>query len=107
MNQIVESGTQEEWLEQLSALASELEPGWESQYGPGSFGCHELLDRVHLLGDMVEGQVLNHPACALHPEWYQLACKATETLRELYQVVGERHLAQSGAGTQGAKKAGS
>jgi hypothetical protein len=32
------------------------------QYEPGSYGCHELLDRTNLVGDMAEEYVLNHPA---------------------------------------------
>jgi len=45
--------------------------------GPGSlawaFGCHELLDRVMWVGDLVEGRVLGHPSCALEAEWHRLA----------------------------------
>jgi hypothetical protein len=81
-----------EWQEHLAEVAAEQEPGWEARNAPGSFGCHELLDRVSLLGDVVEGQILGHPACALRPEWYHLAARATEALRELYQRVGSEHL---------------
>jgi hypothetical protein len=79
---------------QLADLAAENEPGWESQFQPGAFGCHELLDRTSLLGDLVESQLLEHPACVLNPKWHQLALNAVEALRELYQQVGAEHLAE-------------
>ena len=65
MDKTTELSAHQEWQEQLAVVAAEQEPGWETRYGPGSFGCHELLDRVLLLGDLVEGQVLEHPACVL------------------------------------------
>ena len=91
MNKASEPLAHQEWQEHLAALAAEQEPGWETRYEPGSFGCHELLDRVMLLGDLVEGQVLEHPACALQAEWYHLAAQAVEALRELYQRIGAEH----------------
>jgi hypothetical protein len=93
-----EPSVSQEWQEHLATVAAEQEPGWETRYGPGSFGCHELLDRVMLLGDLVEGQVLEHPACALQAEWHQLAAQAVEALRELYQRIGAEHLAAEDAG---------
>ena len=93
MDKAAEPPAHQEWQEHLAAVAAEQEPGWEARYEPGSFGCHELLDRVMLLGDLVEGQVLEHPACALQPEWSHLAAQAVEALRELYQQIGAQHLA--------------
>jgi hypothetical protein len=97
MDQTVESDTHAEWRKQLEAVAAEEGPGWEDRYRPGSFGCHELLDRVNLLGDLVEEKVLGHPACALRAEWYELAVGAVEALRELYQRVGADHLQEGGS----------
>lgn len=101
MNQVVESVAHREWQEHLAAIAAEQEPGWESRYAPGSFGCHELLDRVNLMGDLVEGQVLEHPSCALRAEWHQLAERAVEALRELYQRIGAEHLDAEEPGQNG------
>ena len=98
MDKTAESVAHREWQEHLAGVAAEQEPGWETRYGPGSFGCHELLDRVNLLGDLVEGQVLEHPSCALDPEWHQLAVRAVEALRELYQRIGAEHLEAEDAG---------
>ena len=83
-----------DWQTHLSAVGAEQQEGWEQQNQPGSFGCHELLDRVSLIGDLVESQVLQHPACALKEEWYLLANQATEALRELYQRIGSEHVTQ-------------
>ena len=92
MNKTTGPPAHQEWHEHLKAVAAEQEPGWETQYGAGTFGCHELLDRVMLLGDLVEGQVLKHPSCALQEEWYHLAAQAVEALRELDQRIGAEHL---------------
>ena len=59
---------------------------------PGSFGCHELLDRTALVSDLLQRHVLTHPACALNPDWYALADQAAAALCELYQQIGAAHL---------------
>jgi len=98
MDKTAEPDTHQEWQEHLATVAAEQEPGWETRYAPGSFGCHELLDRVMLLGDLVEVQVLEHPSCALQEEWHYLAVQAVEALRELYQRIGSEHLSTDDAG---------
>jgi hypothetical protein len=76
----------------LDELANESGPQWEDQYRPGSLGCHEFLDRTCLLADQVEKSILAHPSCALNPQWYALAARAVDSLRELYQRIGSEHL---------------
>lgn len=98
MQPVAESSVDQDRQDQLSEITAEHGPGWEAQYRPGSFGCHELLDRINLAGDFVEKNVLNHPSCALNGEWHQLAAQAVETLRELYQRVGAVHLDETGPG---------
>ena len=77
-------------------LADELRadhgPHWAEQYKPGSFGCHELLDRTSLVADLVEQHVLSHPSCVQNRAWFVLAERAVVALRELYQQVGVAHL---------------
>lgn len=75
----------------LGEMDAEYGPEWSQLNAPGSFGCHELLDRTNLIGDLVEESVLNHPACIGNPEWFALASQAVEALRELYQTIGEDH----------------
>jgi hypothetical protein len=89
---MIQKNVNTEWEAHLASVQSEQDPGWEERYRPGSYGCHELLDRVLMLGDLVESQLLEHPACALNEEWYSRAVQAAETLRELYQRIGAAHL---------------
>ena len=76
----------------IEGLIAEHGPQWSDPYKPGSFGCHELMDRTSMAGDIVEQYVLSHPACAQNQEWFALADQAVTALRELYQRIGEVHL---------------
>lgn len=83
----------------VDEMIAEVGPNWSESYKPGSFGCHELLDRTSLAADMVEHFVLSHPACIQNRDWYALAEQAVAALCELYQRIGEQHLdAESDAG---------
>ena len=73
-------------------LAADHGPDWAAQYAPGSFGCHELLDRTALAADIVERYVRTHPACVQNREWFALAEQAVTALQELYQRIGAAHL---------------
>jgi hypothetical protein len=79
----------------VSELAAENGPDWLANYAPGSFGCHELLDRALLAAEMVEHTLVDHPACAQNPDWYALAEQAMDALHSLYQRVGAAHLADA------------
>ena len=91
------TSTEQERQQRLTELTAEQGDEKLDQYKPGSFGCHELLDRTALVGDMVEENVLSHPACVQNPEWYALAEQAVAALRELYQRVGAEHLGDTAA----------
>ena len=67
-------------------------PGWREKFCPGSFGCHELLDRLSLISKLLDEAVVMHPACVQEPEWFALAWQASEILNDLYQRVGVKHL---------------
>ena len=83
--------TEQERQRLVDEMVSEHGPDWSEQYKPGTFGCHELLDRASLAAKAVEESVLSHPACALSPEWFALAEQAVSALNELYQRIGEAH----------------
>jgi hypothetical protein len=68
------------------------EDDFDEMSKPGSFGCHELLDRTALIMNNVEEFIVSHPACLNNKEWFALARKASEALHELYQQVGAAHL---------------
>jgi hypothetical protein len=76
----------------IEELVAAHGPQWAGPYKPGSFGCHELLDRTSMAGDIVEQYVLSHPACAQNQAWFALADQAVTALRELYQRIGEAYL---------------
>ena len=80
--------------EALAEMLAEHGPNYGEQFAPGSFGCHELLDRALLAAEFVEETVLSHPACVQNAAWYALAEKAVAALNDLYQQVGAAHLAE-------------
>ena len=80
--------------EAINEMIAENGPNWTDQFAPGTFGCHELLDRTILMAEMVEQSVLEHPACAQNREWYALAERAVVALNDLYQAVGAEHLGE-------------
>jgi hypothetical protein len=89
---------EEQRQEILKEMIAEHGPEWTSQFGPGTMGCHELLDRTLLAAETVEQYVLSHPACAQNPEWYALAEQAVTALNELYQQIGAEHLSEKNNG---------
>jgi len=86
------SDVEREREELLEELTSDHGSDWAEQYGPASFGCHELLDRTALIADMVESHLVEHPACVGNRDWFLLAHQAAAALHELYQRVGAAHL---------------
>ncbi len=82
--------------ELVSDLAAEHGLDWAAPFAPGTFGCHELLDRALLAAEAVEQNVLNHPACIQNPQWFALAEQAVAALNDLYQQIGAAHGADEG-----------
>ena len=97
--EVLDSETESDRLERIEQLVGDSGPGWSEDYKPGSFGCHELLDRTSTLAEHVEHLILSHPSCVLDPEWYALAESAASALRDLYQRIGAVHLGGDVAGT--------
>lgn len=73
-------------------MAAEEGADWQGRFLPGSFGCHELLDRVARTADQIERQIIDHPACIANAQWYGLAEDAAAALHELYRRIGAVHL---------------
>jgi hypothetical protein len=84
--------TEQERRQLIDELLADHGPQWIKQYEPGSFGCHELLDRTALAADLVERYVRTHPACIQNQEWFALAEQAMMALQKLYQRIGAAHL---------------
>lgn len=94
MNTEVDSinDVEQERRRKVAELDAEDGPEWLKRYEPGSFGCHELLDRASATANLVEQLIREHPACLWRPEWFALADQAVNALCELYQSVGREHL---------------
>lgn len=60
--------------------------------GPGTVGCHELLDRTSVLADQIDAFLLSHPACVANPKWFATAHQAMTTLTNLYMAIESEHL---------------
>lgn len=73
------------------------EPDWRVRFAPGTYGCHELLDRTSIIANLVS-DLGDHPACVANVSWYAKAWQAQELLNELYQMVGESHLGDQDKG---------
>lgn len=63
-----------------------------SEHLPKSFSYHEALDRTSTVLNILDNNVLSHPAILLDPEAYRLAYEAHEKLYNLYQYLGAKHL---------------
>jgi hypothetical protein len=85
---------EEERQQDLAELVADQGADWMEHFKPGSFGCHELLDRTSVLADLVITRVRSHPACIQDPEWYALADQAADALSKLYQSVGAKHISE-------------
>lgn len=64
---------------------------------PGSLYMHELPDRTHIVLDMVEQVIWQHPAIGYDEDWKHLAFTAQCALSELYQRVGAVRFAEADA----------
>lgn len=78
-------------LDALKTVSRGQPKDWLDRFAPGSFGCHELLDRLDMVTEILAEYVLNHPACLANPEWYAEADTAVTILCSLYQKVGQDH----------------
>ncbi|MEX0700960.1 MAG: hypothetical protein WD069_02580 [Planctomycetales bacterium] len=83
---------EQERQELVRELVAEDGADWDSGFEPGTYGCHELFDRTHVVVNLLDISILNHPACIRDPQWYELASRALQLLDELYQSVGSQHL---------------
>ena len=91
----MDSEVENERLRLLEDAREGMEPDWADSFRPGSFGCHELLDRTSTVGGAVDEMLVSHPSCLLNPEWFALPERAMSALHELYQKVGAVHLGET------------
>ena len=75
--------------EKLAELLEEDgETGLWENFGSGSFGRHELLHTAHLMTNLAERELLDHPACVRDPSLYAAADRIVAALADFYQAAG-------------------
>lgn len=87
---------EDERLKHLDILAAErtlTPPELLTHFSSGSFGFHEAVHTTSIVLDLVDDQLLHHPAIAGNSEWFRLAARASEALFNLYQSMGAAQLA--------------
>ncbi|TRL36372.1 hypothetical protein [Rhizobium straminoryzae] len=83
---------QETEQQRLEAL-EQLEIEKPEDFLPGTFGYHEAFHMASVMIDSTESHLLDHPAILLDANLYALASKAHLAFFELYQAMGDKHLA--------------
>lgn len=96
-NELNNDEIEQQRLERIAEHETYSGADWDSGFEPGTFGGHELLDRTHLVLNLIDEHILDHPACLRDPAWYALANRAFDALFKLYQQVGAVHLEDSPA----------
>ena len=87
-----ESELEDDRRNRLDEAACDQEGSIADVYRPGTFGCHELLDRLSTIARFLDNSPLSHPALLLEPVWYATANRAVDLLNDLYQHFGAKHL---------------
>jgi hypothetical protein len=62
-----------------------------TEFEPGSFGFHELLDRSYLVAELFSREIAQHPS-AKHPKLAARIQRLEDGLFDLYQRIGSLHL---------------
>lgn len=78
----------------IDELEELIQPGEDSPDVspiPGTFHYHELVDRLHLVSEMLGSHVLRHPASVCNKEMFTKISLAQEILQECYQLAAEKH----------------
>lgn len=52
------------------------------------FHYHEMIDRLYLLGNMIDTFLSEHPVATHHPKINELIGSASNDLAEAYQITG-------------------
>jgi hypothetical protein len=63
-----------------------------ASFKPGSLGCHEALHLTHVMVEMLDRHLGDHPSILANPEWKAHLDRAVEELATLYQAIGAAHL---------------
>lgn len=61
-------------------------------FAPGSMGCHEVLHMTAFLENAVDTELCQHPAIRANPAWLAVSEIVRNSLQQLYQSIGSKHL---------------
>ena len=56
------------------------------------FHYHEALDRVHVVMEMMDTHIHQHPVCKINKDISKLVEEAQTSLYQAYQLIGEKSL---------------
>lgn len=81
-----------DWINDRNAELKKAEETWDykikEQFGPGTHGEHEAVDRSYIFAHQWEDFVESHPATLLTPEAYRWAALATYCMIKTYEKLG-------------------
>ena len=63
-----------------------VEDAEKNNFGPGSFGFHELVDRSSVVMDTWASHVQDHPSCQRNPHLKKLADQVMQLMFDFYQA---------------------
>lgn len=63
-----------------------VEDAENDNFGPGSFGFHELVDRSSVVMDMWAGHVQEHESCQRNPHLKKMADQVMQLMFDFYQM---------------------
>lgn len=53
-----------------------------------TYNYHEMVDRLYLIGNMIDTFLLEHPVASHHTKINELISNASDDLAEAYQIAG-------------------
>jgi hypothetical protein len=87
------TANRDDWLKEVRKEDAEARSRPLTKYepGPGTFLCHELMDRLTLTQQLFWNLIAGHPSCFMNEEWFTKATVIWSLLSELETEVMEQH----------------
>lgn len=77
-----------EWQNALLKAEEQYDDMLTLRFGPGTYGFHELVDRIHVACATWEDHIATHPSVALDKERHKKAWDVLNQMTEFYQMCG-------------------
>lgn len=72
-------------------VATILEDAEDENIEPDAFHYHEIMDRLTLINDLVERQIIDHPVCYKHADFKKMMDDIVSKLADAYIKIGTIH----------------